>query len=682
MRSLFLAVALQLAFLAIQPMYAADDALYAPEFSKLADFVPDAKAWTAQKDGSTVGESPEYYSLPETARGTFNDDHWTYHTIYPVALWRYALAGKPEWTDYTVDCTLTVEKPAPLKGFRGGETFYNYQWGREAYGSDAAIVVRYKGPDDNYMVRCSTGFGHVELWKTHGGVVQVKPFAFAAGKAYRVSVTAAGPWIIVAVDGKELIRYADPIEPILSGRAGVAVRESRTAFSGFTVRPAVAPKEAVPAHVAKFAVREWVGKPYIFDGDEPIAWFFRNPSEGIQLREMKLAPGLMPMVMPNLGIASYALDGTKGEYAVTKDGATLAFTSKQKAKEDAFECTGDWTLVYQAGQGYIWDKTVKMTANKDKAETDIQIDDPFFYQMVAPQTTKLAKCRTEPNYCIFERADKLIAFPSSHHLWKDGLGDEGKAIIKAGGFGVPTIDGWGVAMQMDKDNPTLFTAAFCHWGLDYHIRMVGALPKKGETFTGRMRFMLWDRARVKDALAKGVLPEPAAGSSNPELFNNVEPVNAFQDISHGLTGESVRLWTGAYVIDRTVGHGDSLSMRIDPAAIKVRKDVATGDDRPNVWQGSSYWTGPYLAQKYRVGMWVKAENFKGTVAILLNGIAAMKPADPKEYRAALPIDGKCDWTHVTFETTVPRNAFSWVLRIDPEGTGVIWVDDVEISPLP
>ena len=49
--------------------------------------------------------------------------------------------------------------------------------------------------------------------------------------------------------------------------------------------------------------------------------------------------------------------------------------------------------------------------------------------------------------------------------------------------------------------------------------------------------------------------------------------------------------------------------------------------------------------------------------------------------AELPINGKCDWTYLSFEAPFPRHVYSWVLRIDPVGTGTVWVDDMEVTPL-
>ena len=58
--------------------------------------------------------------------------------------------------------------------------------------------------------------------------------------------------------------------------------------------------DPVPAHVPAFKLREWVGRQYIFDGDEPIAWI--NPKESGMLQEVKLVPGLMPMLIFQPGV--------------------------------------------------------------------------------------------------------------------------------------------------------------------------------------------------------------------------------------------------------------------------------------------------------------------------------------------------------------------------------------------
>ncbi|MHB9131642.1 MAG: LamG domain-containing protein [Armatimonadota bacterium] len=654
-----------------------------------AQFTLSADGWQTENKG-LVGTSPQYYSLPETALDGFPDDPWTYFVVHPVNLWRYAIAGQPEWTDYTLTTTITVEQPAPLKGHRPGDYFYNYQWGREAIGSDAGLIVRYQDQDNYYMVRLSSGYDHVELWKTHGGVVRVKSYHFEPNRAYQVSVTASGRWLIIAIDGKELMRYADPLLPLRNGQVGVGVRESRVRFSDIKVTPAAHLDTPSPAHKPSFHLRKWVGRDYIFDGDEPIGYFNANGMGGMSLCEVKLTPGLMPLLLPCVSMVSYTIPST-GTYTVKKEGKAFAFSAKLQAKDDAFTHNADWELTYDPASGYVWDKRATITMLKDKVLTRWpELDDPCFYQLVAPVTNKLPKCRTELKYVIKQIPDgSMVVFPNAQHEWVDALGgvDNAKLTIRSGGVNVTTVDGWGVVTELPKDNEYTYHTEYCHWGLDQHISAsVRHVPVKGDSYTGHLRYYLWDPARTRTEIARGVFP-PLRTDRSPwhtatQLIAHVEPVNHCDYLFPGLTGESVRQWTGNYTLDHIVGHGDTTSMRIDAAAIAKRSNGAYGDERPNIWLGPSYWTGPYLAPRYRFGIWVKADQFTGKVAFIANGFnPSPGTKKPDDIRVELPIQGKCDWTYLTFDASFPRQMFNWVLRIDPIGTGVIWVDDMEVTPL-
>ena len=180
-----------------------------------------------------------------------------------------------------------------------------------------------------------------------------------------------------------------------------------------------------------------------------------------------------------------------------------------------------------------------------------------------------------------------------------------------------------------------------------------------------------------------MLPNRSSWQTAPQLIALVEPVNHCDYLFPGLTGESVRQWTGKYTVDHTVGRGDAVSMRIDAADIKNRVAGAYGDERPNIWLGPTYWTGPYLAPRYRFGIWVKADQFTGKVIFQADSFN-WEPADKCKFpvtKVELPIQGKCDWTYLSFEGTFPRQVFNWVLRVDPVGAGVVWVDDIEVTPL-
>ena len=652
---------------------AAETLMSARTSRELADAFERSEGWKLQAD-ALVGESPEYYALPETARGDFPDDAWTYFTVHPVDLWRYATAGDAAWSDYTFQCTVRVEKPAPLTGPRPGATFFNYQWGREAIGSDAGILVRYRGPDECYMVRLSSGYDHVELWKARGGIVQVRPLSLEPGKSCRVSVTAAGRWIVVSVDGKEAIRYCDPIDPILTGKVGVAVRESRVQFSDVQVERAAAINDALPRHVADFRVRKWVGRDYIFDGDEPVGWFGWMGERGMDVREVKLAPGLMPLVMPHAGVELY--DYTPGgDLKITGEGKSLSFTVRM-GRKDTYEVHSRWEISYDPDVGYIWDKKARLVNLGEKPLPVPPVEDLYYYQVVAPATDKLPKCRQEPNWCIVEcEGGRIVTFLNAHWRWHNGLADPTRDVVRPDGCLVSTVDGWGVGCQLPADDTHRYYSEQCHWGLDKHVKALAPPLAKGEVYEGHARIFLWSRERVADALKRGVRPVPAM-ADDPELIRHAEPVNKCDRILPGLTGETATLWTGKYHVDRTTGRGDRVCMRIDTADLTDPKA-----ERPSVFMGASNWTGPYLAPKYRFGIYVKADQFNGKVILSASGFVQPKPQPIPEARAELNVDGRTDWTPVSFTAAFPREVFNWVVTIDVVGKGTVWVDDIEVTPL-
>lgn len=633
-------------------------------------------------DSGIIGSSPRYRDLPGTQLGSFADDAHTYFVVHAVNLWRYALLGSTNLTDYTIETRVKILNPAPLNGIRPGQdcVFINYQWGREAMGSDAAIVVRHAGPDQNYMVRLSTGYGHLELWKTKGGVVRVIPFPFVANTEYQLAVTVAGHWIVVAVDGKELIRYCDNVDPIETGKAGVAVRESKVQFTDIRITPVPAITAAAPAHKPNFKIRPWVGRSYIFDGDEPIAHFANRPDMPL-LEEVKLAPGVMPFcTLP--GSCSWGIDWkTNIQFRVARDGGTLAWTWALEEKNGNCTGTSTWTLTYDSKVGYIWDHKAKLTAlTDDKQRWGFDLTDPCFYQTVAPATSKMPTCRTHPNYALWQGTNgQYYSFLANHQCKNGGGVSESDRLIKLGGFWATTVDDWAAVFELPNDNPFQYVADYCHWGLDQHISpsaigvngsAIKAPAKKGAVYEGHIRVYPFTPAKLKELLAKSV-PAPSvnpAQLSQPMLVHE-EPINHFSEVVNAVAGDSKLRWLGRYTIDRAIGHGDSISMRI------------AAEDAPWLEMGSSYRTGPYTGLKYRIGFWVKADDFKGKVSINAKDFNWPGKDKVPEQKAELEIDGKCDWTHVSFETDFPRLAHLWKMLIDVHGKGAVWVDDVEIVPL-
>ena len=634
--------------------------------------------WTV-KGSALTGSSPHYRDQPGTKLDGFIDDAHTFFVVHGVNLWRTAVAGDAKWTDYTLETTVHILSPAPLDGIRPGQdnVFINYQWGREAMGCDAGLLVRYQGPDCYYAVRLSSGYSHVELWKTKGGVVCVKPYAFAPGKDYKVAVTASGRWITVAVDGAEVLRYYDPVEPILAGKVALGVRESQVAFSKLRVSPVPANTET-PVHTPAFHFRSWVGRNYIFDGDEPIAHLDKM---GASIQEMKLSPGLMPMMINQPG-ASWGTDWKDDvRIKVQQEGASLAFVVEQDDKTGKCAGANRWTLTYDPAVGYIWDLKETITALVDgKCRWAFDLADPCFYQTVAPATDKLPQCRTHPNYALYTRTDGKYGYFPANHQCRDNNASSKDLAIRPGGFFATTVDDWAAVVEIPADNPYQYFADYCFWGLDQHVEHFTdptqtAPAKQGDYYYGHARFYPLPPARVQQFLAEAVLPADTPGN-HAEMLAHVEPVNHCTDVVQAVAGDSKVRWRGEYAIDRTVGHGDKCSMRITPNAKRGGTATATTDQI-----GPSYRTGPYLAQHYRFGLWVKADQFTGTVALKVDNIVCPVKRDFTHTDATLNITDKCDWTHVSFTTDFPRYAHYWNMLIQVQGAGTVWVDDMEITPL-
>lgn len=58
-----------------------------------------------------------------------------------------------------------------------------------------------------YRVAVSSLWKELILWRPSGGVVQMAPYPFEAGKSYALAVGCQGPHFRVTLDGRELIGW-------------------------------------------------------------------------------------------------------------------------------------------------------------------------------------------------------------------------------------------------------------------------------------------------------------------------------------------------------------------------------------------------------------------------------------------------------------------------------------------
>ncbi|MBY0233241.1 MAG: hypothetical protein K2W96_28505, partial [Gemmataceae bacterium] len=132
-----------------------------------------------------------------------------------------------------------------------------------------------------------------------GGYVRVADCSLEAGKRHSLTMRVAANLVTVGIDGKELIRYADPLPKGKPGLAfgtgsGAKVEISEPALAAL---PRVHPAP-VPAHRPAFSARKWLGgRWWFFDGQEPILLLPSTASPSLNCA--KLRPGGKPMLSWN-----------------------------------------------------------------------------------------------------------------------------------------------------------------------------------------------------------------------------------------------------------------------------------------------------------------------------------------------------------------------------------------------
>jgi len=578
------------------------------------DFQP-TDTWTITDRGMELN-APVWRQQRKAALDGFEEFHETYWLYRYLPMWRYALAGEEDWRDYTVEVTYRIKRYAPKEPYRAGSCFVNYQWGRENPGLDAAVIVRYQDPTHFYMVRVSSVYQHLELWKPWGGIVQVKPYAVKLGDHRQLRVTASRRWIVVEADGKELRRYYDPEIPIASGKVGVAVRESHTEFSDFLVHPADPIRDRAPEHTPDFQVREWAGYPYVFDGAEPIGrveeiWEEWRQYGETRMLETKLRPGAMPTLLMALGTTNYAAGflWQPEPIEVLEKGPSLRFRLPLQERKGRGVTTVDMTVTCEAGRGYIWDKRIEMTIKEGPRVTTKSfcglLDDPWYYVIREEAGARLGR---RPS-CV-----------PCNYPWVVWTGEDGAlrkcTLTPVGAYGYSGYpgspekvapDGFLAAVLTPEtaavmDFPHVATGVpdfeICTNCLDLHVSVQDpALPQylNGETYRGRIRHYAWTKEEIAAYLDKA---EIRAQPTDNRGVVYKEPVNHFQKTVSLGESHPYALWEGRMRHDETLGHGDQacLALVFDE---KARGQAVVPRNSASV--KFMDWTGPYLAKQYRIG---------------------------------------------------------------------------------
>jgi len=279
--------------------------------------------------------------------------------------------------DLEIQATVTVTRLASDFGWFGQSwsVWPDPTYGDGGFEAGIGLAVDPKNAL-GYRVQFSHQYQCVALVRyPQGGYVRVVPCKIEKDKPLAVGVSRRGREVRVEVQGKELIRYRDPLPLLPAGQVGLMTSSRGAAqFSNVQLKalPAVAEKDQpVPlptAHQPNFAVRKWLGNHrWVFDGDEPILMlpiqYKQNDTYYVQvINSVKLRPGLKPMLMWNAhwdiaGQGAYKDGGSKStEPQVHGGGTTLRADWQAKHYANRFQTKTTLIIGFDAKRGsYTYD---------------------------------------------------------------------------------------------------------------------------------------------------------------------------------------------------------------------------------------------------------------------------------------------------------------------------------------
>lgn len=343
-----------------------------PELVKASEI--DFAKWTA---------SPSEFTGGKIEAGTLTLASGAFRTAEPQpGQWVGWFTPTPA-RDVELTATITITRLASDFDWFGQSwsVWPDPTYGDGGFEAGLGVAVDTKNPE-GYRVQVSHKYQCVALVRYPlGGYVRVVPCKIDKDKPLAVSVSRRGRELRVRVEGKELIRYLDPLPLLPTGQIGL-MTSSRGAVTfakvGMKALPEVAEKDQpVPAateHKPNFSVRKWLGEHrWVFDGDEPILMlpiqYQQSDTYHVQIiNSVKLQPGFKPMLMWNAhwdiaGQGAWKDGGSKSTEPVTQGGgSTLRADWQAKHHAGRFETQTTLTIGFDNKRGtYTYDMDSQLT---------------------------------------------------------------------------------------------------------------------------------------------------------------------------------------------------------------------------------------------------------------------------------------------------------------------------------
>jgi hypothetical protein len=602
--------------------------------------------------------------LAEIAPGkaTLSGDKWGY------------LSTPGDFDNVEVETTLTIQEPAKQFWYFGHSWSV---WPGTTYidqGFEAAILLR-ADQDYDYRVLLSSSLQQVALVKfRNGGYLRSVACAVKLREAQRISVSVQSTRISVRVDGQEKISYQDNLLSLAKGKLGVGVSSgAKVTFEKLTVKPLPpGPAEAPAPHVPNFSLRKWIGgRPWVFDGDEPIMMLVSAAEPYIN--SVKLRPGYKPQLSWN----SYWDISNQGAFpegkvrwgdaTVTGGGRTLTATWGAEALNKRF--------VQRMKMVVGWD-AARLTYTYDvDGELEVLAGDPFHFRYGFDFEHHTPLDPFNWQYLILKREGGRInhrpVYPVDPGPQYD-LEQSGGARVWYGRHTEKMLVAPAVEYNLPDAGKRKMNTAVCAAFYDTGVALGAETAPAGTKVVVKYRYTGWP-AEEAEALFKAstIYESLTLDPQHHYIFADEWPKLTFSKFVpmsetwiYGrrpfMSGHNMR---PSYALEKNAGAGSGFAMRLGP-------DAYGAADLPI--------PAPLAEGQYAVTALCKLVNAHGP-----GGWIELKAKDKggkvlREERHYVG-NGSVDWKQTGFISAVPAGATALAVGFGNGGTGDVYFTDVEFK---
>jgi hypothetical protein len=610
------------------------------------------------------------------SQATMTADKWSF------------LRSPEEFAHVEVAATVTIVEPA--KQFR----FFGEGWSAWPdptfgdAGFEAGLLLR-GSKDSGYRVQLSHKYQIVALVKyPEGGYVRVVPCTLKLKEPHKLRAEVNGQQIIVQVDGQEKVRWYDGFLPLQQGQVGLGVSSgARVAFSEVGVKalkPTVPAIEPAP-HQPRFAVRPFLGgRPWVFDGDEPILQLHnaKDPS-----CFAKLKPGYKPQLTfdSHWGIENQGAfpEGASKwtEPTVKGQGKSLQAAWSARNVKDRYTTRSTLTVGFDSQRGtYTYDVDSELEVLPGEPfhfrygfdfEHHTPLD-PFRWQYLIARKRN-GELYHRPVYPIDPGPQNDLETYQGVRVWF-GRHNETLRIAPAVEYAIDPD--WNrnpkdTTKLLDRKMNTAVCAAFYDTGVSFEPET--AIP--GTKLRVKYRYTGYPAAEAETLFQQSAIyPSPTLDPNHHYLFADEWPkltFSKFEPLSQTWILGRTPFMTGhnrrpTYELEKNAGVGSGFAMKLGPASFA----------RAN-WPIPA----PLPRGRYYLTALVKAVNVHGPGGRI--ELEAAQAKTNKQLAAARHFvgNGSFDWTRQGFPIDLPEEAATLTLALGNAGTGDMLVTDVEFHRL-